>query len=170
MLCCASHISTGLSQLAQHRDTAARGTQAGSRFWLCPEAAPQTSGTGNSRTWWALHMKLNCISGGAMVGTARASAIPSAEVSDEVRCPWDTKPERLPTGTAPSFPSLTSPQGFSPLGGVSQLSWLFPSVFRWVTEVSPSSDLKRHRPHLPSQTKVKQCCSQGPSGGPSEAI
>lgn len=49
-----------------------------------------------------------------MVGTAQAFAILSAEVPDEVRCPWDTKPEMLPTGTTLSFSSLAPLQGFSP--------------------------------------------------------
>lgn len=90
----------------------------------CPGAAPRTTGAGNQRE---LHMKLNCFSDGAMVGTAQAFAILSAEVLDEVRCPWDTKPERLPTGTTLSFPSLAPLLGFSPPDGVSRLSWLFPT-------------------------------------------
>lgn len=115
-------------------------------------------------------MKLNCVSDGAMVGMAQAFAIPSAEVLDEARCLWDTEPERLPTGTAPSFPSLHSLQGFRSPNRVSQLPWLFPS---------PSLLGKSLRCHFfpPEKTqtpfaspKARCCCSQGPSGGPSEAI
>lgn len=91
-----------------------------------PEQLPRAGGW-ERRTCWVLHMELGCISDGAMVGMAQALAILLAEVSDKVRCPWHTKPERLPIGTAPSFPSLPSLQGFNPPDGVSQLSWLFPS-------------------------------------------
>jgi len=67
-----------------------------------------------------------------MVGMAQAFAIPSAEVLDEVRCPWDTEPQRLPTGTASSFPSLPLLQGFNTSNEVFPcvLAVSLPSVLR----------------------------------------
>lgn len=48
-----------------------------------------------------------------MLGQAQAGAMASPEVLDGVSYPWDTEPERLLTGTAPSFLSLPSLQDFS---------------------------------------------------------
>lgn len=69
---------------------------------------PRPQGPGTAGPEERFNVKPNCVSDGPTAGTAQASAIPAAEVLDEVQCPWDTEPERFPAGTAPLCPSLPS--------------------------------------------------------------